>query len=162
MVTPAVAGCTCLSRGYPRVPMDPQIAGRNAAARVEFRDLPMAGPNAPVARNDMNTRSNRAVAVPMPDSVGMLSPLQAARNELVPQPRARPADLRGGALAPAASKRSITVSRGDTLSEIAAANGTTVKALMSANSIKDPRKLRAGAMLTIPAAQPVRRKKKRQ
>lgn len=45
-----------------------------------------------------------------------------------------------------------TVKAGDTLSRIAAANGTTVAALVSANRIADPNKIKVGQVLVIPAA----------
>jgi murein DD-endopeptidase MepM/ murein hydrolase activator NlpD len=48
-----------------------------------------------------------------------------------------------------------TIKSGDTLSQIAAANKTTVAALQAANpSIKDPNKIYAGASLNIPTAAP--------
>ena len=43
-----------------------------------------------------------------------------------------------------------TVQRGDTLSEIAAATGRTVKELQQLNNITDPRKMQAGSTLKIP------------
>lgn len=49
------------------------------------------------------------------------------------------------------------VKAGDTLSEIAAAHGTTVKVLAALNSIKDPNKLTAGRELKLPAGAAVRR-----
>lgn len=45
---------------------------------------------------------------------------------------------------------SYTIKKGDTLSKIAKQYGTTVSALASANSIKDPDKIRAGATINIP------------
>jgi LysM repeat protein len=45
-----------------------------------------------------------------------------------------------------------TVKAGDTLSEIAAAHGTTTKALASLNNISDPNKVGAGRKLKLPAA----------
>lgn len=49
------------------------------------------------------------------------------------------------------------VKTGDTLSEIAARYGTTVKALASLNGIKDPNKVGAGRELKLPAGTTVRR-----
>jgi LysM repeat protein len=43
-----------------------------------------------------------------------------------------------------------TVKPGDTLAQIAAANGTTTQALMSANGIKNPHLIYTGQRLTIP------------
>lgn len=51
---------------------------------------------------------------------------------------------------PAASGGSYTVRAGDTLSAIAKANGTTVSALQSANSISNANLIRVGQKLTIP------------
>lgn len=47
------------------------------------------------------------------------------------------------------------IKSGDTLSRIAAQNGTTVAALAAANGISDPNKIRAGQSITIPAARTV-------
>lgn len=44
------------------------------------------------------------------------------------------------------------VARGETLGAIARRHGTTVEALMSANGIRDPDRIRAGTVLTIPDA----------
>lgn len=43
-----------------------------------------------------------------------------------------------------------TVKRGDTLSKIASRSGTSVKSIMTANKINDPRRLRIGQILIIP------------
>ncbi|MFI7239655.1 LysM peptidoglycan-binding domain-containing protein [Streptomyces cyaneofuscatus] len=59
---------------------------------------------------------------------------------------------------PAAGTDTYTVKDRDTLSAIAAANGTTVKALQSLNRITDPNTIRAGQVLELPgkaAAKPV-------
>ena len=45
-----------------------------------------------------------------------------------------------------------TVKKGDILGRIAIANKTTVKAIMEANGISDPKKLREGAQIYVPAA----------
>ena len=45
-----------------------------------------------------------------------------------------------------------TIKPGDTLSEIAAANNTTVKAIQDANSIPDANVIQAGATLNIPGS----------
>ena len=45
-----------------------------------------------------------------------------------------------------------TVKSGDTLSKIAAANGSTVDAIVKANNLSDPDKLQVGQQLTIPGA----------
>ncbi len=47
------------------------------------------------------------------------------------------------------------IKSGDTLSKIAAQNGTTVAALAAANGIADPNKIKAGQTITIPAARTV-------
>ena len=49
-----------------------------------------------------------------------------------------------------ASERTYTVKKGDTLSEIAARFGTTVKVLQELNDIKDPRLLQVGQVLKLP------------
>ncbi|MBQ3811451.1 MAG: LysM peptidoglycan-binding domain-containing protein [Kiritimatiellae bacterium] len=45
-----------------------------------------------------------------------------------------------------------TVKKGDILGRIAIANKTTVKAIMEANGLTDPKKLREGAQIYVPAA----------
>lgn len=49
-----------------------------------------------------------------------------------------------------------TIKSGDTLSQIAQANNTTVEALAKANQIADPNKIIAGATLTLPDIQPIK------
>jgi len=51
---------------------------------------------------------------------------------------------------PAAVSKSYKIKSGDTLSAIAAKNGTTVAALKKLNNIKDVNKIRAGASLNMP------------
>jgi LysM repeat protein len=60
---------------------------------------------------------------------------------------ARPVEQAG---ASAASGTKYTVKNGDTFWRIANANGTTPEAVMKANRITDPRKLRPGMQLVIP------------
>ncbi|MEN6302247.1 MAG: LysM peptidoglycan-binding domain-containing protein [Mizugakiibacter sp.] len=96
-----------------------------------------------------------------------------------PRPTARPPDLRGpvadgsmpypgadgvtGAdiggvfanpdartVAPAGMQNAYTVQRGDTLSKIAAKNGTTVQAIAEANGISNPNRIAPGQTLSIP------------
>jgi soluble lytic murein transglycosylase-like protein len=55
-------------------------------------------------------------------------------------------------LAGSADTGTHTVRTGETLSEIAAANGTTVQALTSANGISDPHVIMVGRVLALPAA----------
>ena len=52
---------------------------------------------------------------------------------------------------PVAASKSYKIKSGDTLSAIAAKNGTTVAALKKLNSIKDVNKIRAGASLKMPS-----------
>ncbi len=51
---------------------------------------------------------------------------------------------------PTAAQRTYTVRSGDTLSGIAAKHGTTVAAIVKANSIKDPRTIHPGQVLILP------------
>lgn len=53
---------------------------------------------------------------------------------------------------PTSGGTSYTVKSGDTLTSIAAAHGTTVDALVKANSIKDPNQLAVGQALKLPGA----------
>lgn len=52
--------------------------------------------------------------------------------------------------APSASPRTYKVRSGDTIASIAAKFNTTVKAIVTANNIKDPRTIHAGQVLVIP------------
>ena len=72
--------------------------------------------------------------------------VEAGRRLVIPGSRssaaaARPAPAAGG---------STTVKPGETLSEIADRNGTTVERLMQLNGIKDPNLVAAGTRLTLP------------
>ena len=51
-----------------------------------------------------------------------------------------------------ASSTTYQVQRGDTLSRIAQSNNVSIAELVAANGIKDPNKIQAGAVLTIPPA----------
>lgn len=56
----------------------------------------------------------------------------------------------GSAAGPSATG-TYTVVRGDTLGRIAAAHGTTIKAIVEANGIRNPNLIRVGQVLTVPA-----------
>jgi membrane-bound lytic murein transglycosylase D len=80
---------------------------------------------------------------------------KAAPPEPAPAPAAEPAaeaPIAGVDPEPAAAAapRTHTVARGDTLGSIARANGMTPQALAAANGIDDPRRIKAGQVLTIP------------
>lgn len=62
----------------------------------------------------------------------------------------RPVEQAGSPTASAASGKKYTVKNGDTFWKIAKANGTTPDAVMKANRITDPRKLRPGMQLIVP------------
>ena len=68
-------------------------------------------------------------------------------QEMVPKARAK---LREVPVAQRLRQHRYQVERGDSLGQIARNYGTTVRALMKANRIKDARKLRIGQMLRIP------------
>lgn len=59
-----------------------------------------------------------------------------------------------GVASPAHADTRHTVQRGDTVSHIAARNGTTVSAIASANALADPSFIRVGQVLTIPTSTP--------
>ena len=63
---------------------------------------------------------------------------------------ARPVEQAGAPAASAASGTKYTVKNGDTFWKIAKNNGSTPEAVMKANRITDPRKLRPGMQLVIP------------
>jgi membrane-bound lytic murein transglycosylase D len=78
---------------------------------------------------------------------------EAAPPEPAPEPAAEPAHEAPAATLdpePAAAPRTHTVARGDTLGSIARANGMSPQALAAANGIDDPRRIKAGQVLTIP------------
>lgn len=75
-------------------------------------------------------------------------PASGAYNALSPQPNGTP-----GQPSTAGQASQYTIKSGDTLDNIAAANGTTEAALLAANpNITNPNNIQAGASLTIPAA----------
>jgi LysM repeat protein len=74
----------------------------------------------------------------------------APTRTLVPsdvQPTPSP---RSASAAPGSSEASYTVQTGDTLSEIAAAHGTTWQELARLNKITDPKKIYVGQVLLLP------------
>ena len=85
--------------------------------------------------------------------VGQTVKIAAGRSALAAGPAAQ--SPRTPAAVPAGY---VAVQEGDTLSAIAARNGTTVKALMEANGLADANAIRAGGQLRLPgtAATPVR------
>lgn len=58
----------------------------------------------------------------------------------------------GGSSGGSSGATTVTISSGDTLSEIAAANNTTVQALQAANNISNPNLIYAGDSLVIPGS----------
>jgi LysM repeat protein len=76
-----------------------------------------------------------------PQGAGMPAP--TGQESVGPTAPQRPAS-------PAGVQNSYTVKRGDTLSKIAAKNGTTVKAIAEANGIANPNKIKPGQTLSIP------------
>lgn len=70
-----------------------------------------------------------------------------------PTATATPAPSTGAgtpAASPSAAKKTYTVQSGDTLSGIAAANGTTVEAILALNPGLTPQALAIGALITLP------------
>jgi LysM repeat protein len=109
---------------------------REGSAVIE---APVAAP-APVAAVVDEIRSapmveTAAAATPVKVRPGVSRPLEEAPT---------------AAAAAATPSKSYTVKNGDTFWKIAQANGTTPDAIMKANRITDPRKLRAGMQLAIP------------
>lgn len=70
------------------------------------------------------------------------------------RPKYKPASSSGSSTT-ASGTSTYTIKRGDTLSGIAAAHGTTVKVLADLNGISDPNKIVAGRTLKLPAAKAV-------
>ncbi len=91
------------------------------------------------------------------------APAAPAPENAAPAPAADPAPATttashapapAAAPAPTATGRSHPLQPGETLTKVAAQYGVTVAALEAANGITDPTKIRAGADLVIPAADP--------
>jgi LysM repeat protein len=76
--------------------------------------------------------------------VGQTVKVATGRSALAAGPAARPAQPT------AAPAGYVIVQEGDTLSAIAARNGTTVKALQEANNLSDANAIRSGAQLRLP------------
>lgn len=80
---------------------------------------------------------------------------EPARGPVIRQPAPRPAAVKP---APRAAAREVVrrhvVKKGETLSAIARAHGVSMKKIIAANAIKDPGKIRAGMVLTIPLERP--------
>ena len=85
--------------------------------------------------------------VTVPTNVVAYNPPPLATNTL---PQTPPADLPQQPVATGASEYKIA--KGDTLGIIAKKNGVTVKALQAANPKLDPKRLKIGATVQIPAA----------
>lgn len=62
--------------------------------------------------------------------------------------------LVGATEVPAGAQNQHTVRSGETLSEIAARNGTTTAAIAGANGLSNPNRIRAGQVLVIPGSSP--------
>jgi LysM repeat protein len=88
-----------------------------------------------------------AAVTPSPTPVSTPSPTATVSPTPSPSPSRTPKPSRSPK--PSASQ-TYTVKPGDTLSSIAAKFGTTVKALMKLNAIKDPTVIRPGQVLKIP------------
>jgi LysM repeat protein len=87
-------------------------------------------------------------SVPSPTSVRPREPLTSSGFE----PRTPTSSF--ATPPPMTSSKEYTIVRGDTLSEIATANGISLANLQSANPGLDPRRLRVGAKIQIPPPDP--------
>lgn len=149
-------------------PADQALAKRMKfpGADSSTASVAQAAPNATPRTRGMSTdqSANTATAEPAADSPGTVgtapgvSPVvaQAASGQgattttVEPTPAAVAATSDAASQTPAASTYSIKP--GDTLGKIAAANGTTVQAIMAANpQIKDANRIQAGATLNMPS-----------
>jgi hypothetical protein len=86
-------------------------------------------------------------------SDAVASPVESAAPSPVPSaPTATPSAAASPAAsaAPSAAARTYRVKSGDTLSSIAGKFNTTVKAIVAANAIADPKTIRTGQVLVIP------------
>jgi LysM repeat protein len=108
-----------------------------------------SGPATPgaIVRPSASPTSSAGAGTPVP-SVGVVLPSPTA-VEASPTPQ-RTLVPTEGSPPPSTAATTYTVQRGDTLSGIAAAHGTTWQVLAQLNHIKDPSSLRVGTVLQLP------------
>lgn len=87
----------------------------------------------------------RANGITDPDRIRAGQVLTIPGGGAAPAPAPASADAR-----PAARTMSYTVVAGDTLSRIASRHGVTLRAVVDANAIRDPNRIRVGQVLTLP------------
>lgn len=115
-------------------------------SRTPFANGPTAASLVPVASAATGDSSSLAPsAQTVPSASPVVSP-GASAGARTSQPAASPSP----SSTPAASPRTYTVHAGDTLAMIAGKYHTTVKALVTANNITDPRTIHPGQVLIIP------------
>jgi murein DD-endopeptidase MepM/ murein hydrolase activator NlpD len=78
------------------------------------------------------------------------APAEIIKVEAAPKPAAKPAVKKAPAAKPVAKQKSHKVVSGDTLSKIAAKNGTTVAALTKLNNIKNANSISVGQVIKLP------------
>lgn len=88
-----------------------------------------------------------SASAPTPDPV---SPTPASASPSASASPTQPTASSSPSASPAGSPRTYTVRSGDTLAVIAGRYHTTVKAIVAANSITDPRTIHPGQVLVIP------------
>jgi LysM repeat protein len=141
-------------------------------------DAARANRNVQAAAAEAAAQAAQPPQMPGPTGQEAVAPTVPVRAPgLPPRPQARPGDFKdayntgplnypgadgvtgddiggvfgdGEAIAPAGEQNSYKVQRGDTLSKIAAKNGTTVKAIAEANGIKNVNAIKPGQTLSIP------------
>lgn len=91
-----------------------------------------------------------ATVVPSVAPDGSAGPLASATPELSAAPTPTPAPAASPTPVPSAALRTYKIKSGDTLSEVAARFGTTVRAIRRLNDIDDPSRLRIGTVLKLP------------
>lgn len=107
---------------------------------------PESKSTADVAR-PLATSTSATGATATPTRPGQATPTRAANQPTAVQPTA--AATPSGSPAPA-PKKTYTVQPGDNLGAIAAANGTTVEAILALNPGVTPQTLQIGAVLNLP------------
>ncbi len=99
-----------------------------------------------------NIRIGQKLSLPKGGAATAPARAEASAASAKPSTVATTATAAGPALTLAAGETEYVIQSGDVLGSIAKKNGTTVAKITERNSIKDPRKIRVGQKIVIPAA----------
>jgi LysM repeat protein len=136
---------------------EPGTTARGTGVVASFTLRAMAEGGSPLRFNVVELKGADGQSLPATERINGLVTIGASDTLAEPPPGATAAPTAvptvpaAAPTAPASGFTHYTVQRGDTLYSIARRYGTTVEAIMAANGITDPRTLRVGQVLLIPA-----------